>query len=45
MPHSVKDLIAFFSEGCRPVTTSEFMEFWKSLSDAEKEYYKNAPLS
>lgn len=43
--NTVKDLIKFFSEGCRPVSTAEFMDFWKSLSDSEKEYYKNAPLS
>lgn len=43
--NSLKDLIAFFGTPERPVTPPEFRDFWNSLSDQEKDYYKNAPLS
>lgn len=42
--NTVKELLAFFSTEEKPCKTSEFMEFWKSLSDEEKEYYKAADL-
>lgn len=41
---SVADLKEFFSTSEKPVAAKEMMEFWKSLSDEEKEYYKNAEL-
>lgn len=35
------DLRKFFNEGSnRVVTTKEFSDFWKSLTDEEKESYK-----
>lgn len=40
MENSLNALIKFFE-----VKTPEFMEFWKSLSDAEKTYYKTADIS
>ena len=43
--NSIADLMKFFACESRPVTPSEFRDFWQSLTDQEKEYYKNAPLS
>jgi hypothetical protein len=43
--HSVADLKEWFGQGSRKVEAKEMMEFWKSLSDEEKEYYKTAELS
>ncbi len=43
--NSLKDLITFFGCEGRPVSPGEFRDFWNSLSEAEKDYYKNAPLS
>lgn len=46
MPENTpKDLKEFFSTPEKAVKAAEFMDFWKSLSDEEKEYYKNADLS
>ena len=43
--NSIVELREFFSIPGRPVSASEMMEFWKSLSDEDKVYYKSAPLS
>lgn len=43
--NSLKDLMDFFACPGRPVAPAEFREFWNSCTEAEKEYYKNAPLS
>lgn len=43
--NSVKDIKDYFSTAEKPVSTGEMMEFWKSLSDGEKDYYKNVNLS
>ena len=43
--HSVADLKDWFSTKDRPVPATEMMEFWKSLSDEEKEYFKTADLT
>lgn len=45
MGNSVADLSKQFGTEDKPVSASEFMEFWKSLSDDEKDYYKSADLS
>lgn len=42
--NSVTDLKTFFSTEEKPCSTQEMMEFWKSLSDEEKTYYKTAAL-
>lgn len=42
--NSLKDLMDFFGTE-QPVGPKEMGEFWKSLSDDEKEYYKSATLS
>lgn len=44
MPNSVAELKVYFSTTEKPVPAKEMMEFWKSLSDEEKEYYHNAEL-
>lgn len=43
--NSLKDLIAFFGCEDRPVTPVEFRTFWGSLTDDEKDYYNNVPLT
>lgn len=43
--NSVTDLKAFFSDGTRKVEATEMMEFWKSLSEEEKDYFRQAHLS
>lgn len=45
MPNTAAAVKSFFDTPEKPLGTSEFMDFWKSLSDEEKEYYKNADLS
>lgn len=40
-----KELMAFFSTPEKPVKLSEYNEFWKSLSNDEKEYYRTADLA
>lgn len=45
MDNTVKDLKAYFSTTEKPVSNTEMMDFWKSLSDEEKAYYKNAELN
>lgn len=41
--NSMRELISYFSVPEKPCTTKEFMEFWKSLDDSDKAYYKSAP--
>lgn len=43
--NTMKDLKEFFNSPEKPVSLSEIKEFWESLSDEEKVYYKNADLS
>lgn len=40
MANTMMALMVYFK-----VAAGEFKEFWASLSDDEKEYYKNADLS
>lgn len=42
--NDTKALIAFFSTPERPVTAAEFMAFWKSLEEGQKDYYRNAEI-
>jgi hypothetical protein len=42
--NDTKALIAFFSTTERPVTAAEFMAFWKSCTDEQKDYYRNAEI-
>lgn len=37
---SIADLKKFFSTLENPVSTAEFMEMWKDMSDEEKEDFK-----
>lgn len=39
-----KELMAAFGCPGRPVGVPEYNAFWKSLSDNEKDYYRNADL-
>jgi hypothetical protein len=43
--NSAVQLKDYFSTPDRPVSAKEMTEFWKSLSDEEREYYKTADLS
>ena len=46
MPENdMKEIRAFLSTPEKPVSMTEFSEFWKSLTDAEKTEFKNADLS
>lgn len=42
--NDTKALIAFFSITERPVTAAEFMAFWKSNTEEQKDYYRNAQI-
>lgn len=43
--NSVTELKAYFSDGTRKVEAPEMMEFWKSLSEEEKDYFRQAHLT
>lgn len=43
--NSVAELKAFFATPEKPLSSAEFMAFWKSLSDDEKAYFKSAELA
>lgn len=45
MAVTVAELKEWFGQGSRKVESKEMMEFWKSLSNEEKEEFKNAELS
>lgn len=40
MMANVKQIMTYFSAPDRPVTPTEFKLFWSSLSDTEKDFYK-----
>jgi hypothetical protein len=42
--NSVVDIQKYLSTPDRPVKTAEFSDFWKSLTEAEKEEFKSADL-
>lgn len=43
--NSIADIRRFFSENARPLEQNEFVQFWQSLSDADKDEFKKADLS
>lgn len=43
--NDIKDIRKFFSTEDNPVSLSEMGDFWKSLTQAEKDEYKKADLS
>lgn len=43
--NSVFDLAKFFGTEERPMEVREFNEFWSSLTEAEKAYYRTAKLN
>lgn len=43
--NSIVDIKKFLSTGENPVSGTEFAEFWKGLTEEEKDEYKNTPLS
>lgn len=43
--NSVAALKAFFSTPEKPVSSKEMMDFWKSCTAEEKEYYQSAALA
>lgn len=42
--NSTKQLMTYFSTDERPVTVAEFGEFWRSMSDEAKVYYRTVNL-
>lgn len=44
MANDIKQIRAFFSTLEKPVSLKEMQEFWGSLTDEEKNYYKEAEL-
>jgi hypothetical protein len=42
--NTIKELMAAFGTLERPVSVTEYRDFWSSLTDAEKEYYKAAKI-
>lgn len=42
--NTLVDMIKFLSTEDRPVTSQEFTEFWKTLTEAEKAEFKAAVL-
>lgn len=42
--NSLTDLKRFLGTSERPVDNAEWVAFWKSLSDEEKEEFRNATL-
>ena len=43
-PHTLPELKKFLSTPENPVTTAEMSEFWMSLTDEEKEEFRNSEL-
>lgn len=43
-PNSIVDIKQFLSTPDKPVSTAEFTEFWKSLTEEEKEAFKREEL-
>jgi hypothetical protein len=43
--NSIGDIRRFFSEGAKPLQPNEFISFWQSLSDEDKQEFKHADLS
>lgn len=43
--NTVKELKEYFSTPEKPVNAREMMDFWQSLSEEEKEYYKVVDLT
>lgn len=42
--NSTVRLKEWFSEGSRVVSAKEMMDFWRSLTEEEKDYYRTAEL-
>jgi hypothetical protein len=43
--NSISDIRRFFDDEERPLQSNEFVAFWKSLSEEDKEEFKHADLS
>jgi hypothetical protein len=43
--NSISDIRRFFSEGERPLEEREFILFWQSLTEQEKDEFRNAILT
>jgi hypothetical protein len=42
--NTMKDLAKYFSSDDMTVSINEFMKFWESLTNEEKDYYRTAKL-
>jgi len=43
--NSIGDIRRYFEADARPLQPNEFVAFWKSLSEEDKEEFKHADLS
>lgn len=43
--NSISDIRRYFEDGDHPLKPNEFTEFWKSLSEWDKQTFKEADLS
>lgn len=42
--NTIKELMAAFGTLERPVSVTEYRDFWSSLTEEEKKYYKTAKI-
>lgn len=42
--NSIFQIAKYFHSGDQPIRREELLEFWSSLSDSEKEYYRKVDL-
>ncbi len=45
MPNSMADIKKFLSTPEKPVSAKEAIVFWETLSEKDKEYYRNVDLT
>jgi hypothetical protein len=43
--NSISDIRRFFEEGAKPLKEREFLLFWQSLSEKDKDEFKQAKLN
>jgi uncharacterized protein YdaT len=43
--NTISEIKKYFEKDAEPISTAEFNEFWKSLSEQEKEEFRTSDLS